>query len=302
MSSRARVAFSKKLALSLLAPAILAGSVIAPMNANAEVQQDLRIAQNGTVYQFFCSNGSTDHLRVTNASMAIAFNAPATLAGGFQQGNPLISSSAATPLVALAKARRSAILTLPSCLNSADITFNNSGSGSWTGGGSTFAGFGDAGLTAVTSGGAIPAASITVNGGCGSSVYGFGGTATCSVPNPPATQPSDGFNLTLRQGVLIVYDGSTLIPANTAGQLNVAGGAAGFDSNGSNVFQDSTRDQDSTFVSVTTTTTTTTTTTSTTTTTHVVPTVGNWGMAVLGLTFLGAMAWMLGARRSHVRS
>jgi cbb3-type cytochrome oxidase subunit 3 len=29
-----------------------------------------------------------------------------------------------------------------------------------------------------------------------------------------------------------------------------------------------------------------------------IPTGGNWGMAILGLAFLGAMAWMLRARRS----
>jgi cbb3-type cytochrome oxidase subunit 3 len=30
----------------------------------------------------------------------------------------------------------------------------------------------------------------------------------------------------------------------------------------------------------------------------VIPTAGNWGMTILGLAFLGAMAWMLRARRS----
>jgi hypothetical protein len=29
-----------------------------------------------------------------------------------------------------------------------------------------------------------------------------------------------------------------------------------------------------------------------------VPTAGNWGMTILGLAFLGAMAWMLRARMS----
>jgi LPXTG-motif cell wall-anchored protein len=29
----------------------------------------------------------------------------------------------------------------------------------------------------------------------------------------------------------------------------------------------------------------------------VIPTAGNWGMSLLGLAFLGAMAWMLRARR-----
>lgn len=60
--------------------------------------------------------------------------------------------------------------------------------------------------------------------------------------------------------------------------------------------------QTETGIPTTTTTTTTTTSTTTTTTTQVVPTVGNWGMTLLGLTFLGAMAWMLRARRSFVRS
>jgi cbb3-type cytochrome oxidase subunit 3 len=30
----------------------------------------------------------------------------------------------------------------------------------------------------------------------------------------------------------------------------------------------------------------------------VIPTAGNWGMTILSLAFLGAMAWMLRARRS----
>jgi hypothetical protein len=46
---------------------------------------------------------------------------------------------------------------------------------------------------------------------------------------------------------------------------------------------------------------TTTTTTTTTTTVPTVPTVGNWGMMVLGLAFLGAMAWMLKARKVHLQ-
>jgi LPXTG-motif cell wall-anchored protein len=29
-----------------------------------------------------------------------------------------------------------------------------------------------------------------------------------------------------------------------------------------------------------------------------VPTAGNWGMMMLGLAFMGALAWMLRARRS----
>jgi hypothetical protein len=40
------------------------------------------------------------------------------------------------------------------------------------------------------------------------------------------------------------------------------------------------------------------TTTTTTTTVPQVPTVGNWGLMILGLAFLGAIGWMLRARRS----
>lgn len=305
MRSRTRVAFSRKLALSLLAPAILAGSVIAPMNADAFLQQDLRLASDGTVYQYICNNNTAaqDHLRVTNLSMSIGFNSPANLGGDLQQGDPLIASNPANPLVALARAKRlNAIVTPASCPPS--ITFEASAGvggieGTWTLGGTVVTGFNDGDLEAITDGTPIPIAQITNSAGCGNSVYGFGGPATCSVASP-FSQPADGFNLTSNQGILLVYDGKQFITPNTAGSYSVAGGAGGFDSNAANVLQTATRDQDSDGFTVTTTTTTTTTTTSTTTTTtHIVPTVGNWGMMVLGLAFLGAIAWMLKARKVH---
>ena len=82
MNSGGEVRFRRKLALSVLAAAFLAGWVVVPMNANAELQQDLRIANDGTVYQYFCSNGSTNHIWVTNVGGAIAFSpSPANLGG-----------------------------------------------------------------------------------------------------------------------------------------------------------------------------------------------------------------------------
>lgn len=293
MGSRTRIASSKKLGLSLLAAAFLAGSVIAPMSADARVQQRIDIASDGTVYQYICSDAQpagTDHDRLTNVSMSIAFNAAATVNQTVSGGTTLIARVPANPLTALAQGKRTGVLTLAACPPA--VTFNATGSGSWTSGATTVSGFGGAGLTALTA--ASPAAHTTSSADCGSTVYGFDGGTTCSIADGVA-QPTDGISLTLNQGILFVYNGSSFIPSNTAGTLNVAGGGAGFDVTAAGNVDNATGDSDTTSVTVTTTTTT------TTTTTQVVPTVGNWGMMVLGLAFLGAMAWMLKARRAHLQ-
>ena len=55
MDSGGEVRFRRKLALSVLAATFLAGWVVAPTSALAFIQQDLRISQNGTVYQLLCN-------------------------------------------------------------------------------------------------------------------------------------------------------------------------------------------------------------------------------------------------------
>ena len=88
MSFGPKVSFSKKLVLFWLVPLLLAGWAVAPMNADASVQQTIKKADDGTVYQHLCYDGSiaTGHLRLTNASLALNFNAAATVTGTASSG------------------------------------------------------------------------------------------------------------------------------------------------------------------------------------------------------------------------
>src|SRR3989304_2527737 len=86
-----RVPFSKRFLHSLLVPILIVAWLIVPLDANANIVQALNIAQNGTVYQYFCYDSQpagTNHLRVTNVSMAIGFRpTSATLPGTAPTGD-----------------------------------------------------------------------------------------------------------------------------------------------------------------------------------------------------------------------
>ncbi|MCZ7625621.1 MAG: hypothetical protein M5R38_07065 [Candidatus Methylomirabilis sp.] len=125
MSSGGRGRFRKTLTLSLVGSAFLLQGVIVPLTADARVQQRIDIAADGTVYQYLCSDGQpagTDHDRLTNVSMSIAFNSAATVVQTVSSGTTLIARVPANPLTALAQGKRTGILSLAGCVPAVAFT------------------------------------------------------------------------------------------------------------------------------------------------------------------------------------
>jgi len=255
MSFGREVRFRRKLVLSVSVATFLAGWAVAPMKAEARLQQRLDIADDGTVYQYICSDGQplgtvTD--RLTNVSMAIALNSPASVTPTVSIGTTLVARVPAFPLVGTGVANKSnTLITVPSCPPGPDPLISSTGGGTWSAGGFTTSGFGGANQVSITSSVAIPAAQENTNtASCGSNVFGFGTAMPTCTTAQNGPQPSDGFTLGANEGILFIYDGNSFISG--AGTLSVAGGGAGFGADSSNNAVAATAEVDTLALNVTT--------------------------------------------------
>ena len=291
MSSRTRVAFSKKLALSLLAPVLLTGWVLVPMS-EAGFQSNFFMSDNGTGYFAFKDDGAVgDPARVNAVGVGAATSGVSGVTTSVNS-DPLQAAVAITPLFAATSVKHTGTVacTLPGTFDGAA----NGGAGKWTLGAVVIDGFADSDLafTLSAGGGGLPAA--TVDG----ARFRFGAGLTTSLAKG-AGFAADGFNMGSGQCVVMVLNSSSLLTPGTT--LSGAGAVSGFLGNSSAACTGGTgnfacataakQDNDSVALAAT-----------TTTTTTVIPTVGNWGMMILGLAFLGAITWMLKARRSLFQS
>ena len=295
MSSRTRVAFSKKLALSLLAPVLLTGWVIVPMS-EAGFQSNFFMSDNGTGYFAFKDDGAVGDPAHVNTVGVGASTSGVSGSTTSVNSDPLQADVSITPLFAATSVKHTGTVscTLPGTFDAAA----NGGAGKWTLGAVVIDGFADADLafTLSAGGGGLPAATAV-----GGSRYRFNGAGLTTSLAKGAGFAADGFSMTSGQCVVMVLNSSSLLTPGTT--LFGAGAVSGFLGNSSAACTGGTGDfacataakQDNDSVSLAATTT-------TTTTTTVIPTVGNWGMMILGLAFLGAITWMLKARRSLFQS
>lgn len=271
---------------------VLSASVIPSV---ADMQSSVNISANGTVYWVQASDGNGGNLRVTTAALGASTGGLSVNAASTQNGTVTASGTVNPLFLPLTSVKRTDILsgcTFP-------VAFTATGAGSLTVGGVTINGFSGApvpgGTTFVTintatNGGVSPGIAAAQQG---TNQYGFGTSSPTTSIAKLAAAPVDGFTLAgAGQCVVYVANSSSLLTPGTT----VSGGGAGggFKLDGLNTVQAASAKQDTTSISLTVTTT-------IPTTIPRVPTVGNWGMMVLGLAFLGAMTWMLKARRVHLQ-
>jgi hypothetical protein len=222
------------------------------------------------------------------------------------EGNPVsVASSSATGAVSGNAATASSSVATGSLIPIGQVkyvikTAIPTGASSSGDGGNGSITYSDASILALGTDFAGLAALSTIATASGQRFSFGGGPTTSSTVCAAIGTVADGVLLSPTQSITFVFQvASTNALAMGAAGFNFSSDATATCSAGGLTRADSVNQTET---GIPTTTTTTTTTTSTTTTTvPKVPTVGNWGMMILGLAFLDAMAWMLKARKVHLQ-